>query len=146
MATRTRQLSELTRRRIQRQYFMEEYMKAVYIDAIVNKVKELVTEKCYGCQVDHPSQRQHNLCIMADWKEQVETCFSEALQKLDKNDVIRQWETCFDLLHPKVTPFEGVKWYCVDYHSIWLETVMNDITKGVEDDSLISAVDLLRVV
>ena len=38
---------------------------------------------CYGCQVDHPSQIQHGVCLMMDEAERVEYYLNEALKLVD---------------------------------------------------------------
>jgi len=40
----------------------------------------VIPKKCYGCRVDHPSQRQHDVCIMMTPKEQLDLCLDEGLE------------------------------------------------------------------
>lgn len=49
---------------------------AEYIRNIL--INQLIPAYCYGCTVDHPSQVQHNVCVMMTWKEQVELLFNDA--------------------------------------------------------------------
>ena len=40
-------------------------------------------EKCYGCQFDRLSQRDHDFCLMMSDREVVEECLEELLKRLD---------------------------------------------------------------
>ena len=50
---------------------------------MVQKMEEVVPTLCYGCLIDHPSQVQHDLCLMAEKEEQFYRTFSPAWEKLD---------------------------------------------------------------
>lgn len=41
-------------------------LNAILLDLIVVEVGKLRTEKCCGCQVNHPSQRRHDCLMMTD--------------------------------------------------------------------------------
>ena len=47
-------------------------------EALVKKVETTAQLECYGCQVDHPSQRQHHVYLMMSFAERVDRCFPEA--------------------------------------------------------------------
>jgi hypothetical protein len=55
---------------------------------LLEKIPEVLGEKCYGCKTEHPSQIQHDVCIMMSRKEQVELFFEDLLEKLDVRDII----------------------------------------------------------
>ena len=46
------------------------------------KMRDITRELCYGCQIDHPSQREHDLCLMASDKDRFEATFDIAWNKL----------------------------------------------------------------
>ena len=53
------------------QYFSEldnalAYSYAVHLRPLILK---LVTERCHGCRIGHPSQIQHDVCVMMDEEE-----------------------------------------------------------------------------
>jgi len=50
---------------------------------------EVLKLECYGCQVEHPSQRQHQ-CLMRDIEENVEQLFFTMLQQLDWESLNKQ--------------------------------------------------------
>jgi hypothetical protein len=43
-------------------------LEAIYIHAIQNEVNKICEDNCYGCEVVHPSQRNHD-CLMMDDEE-----------------------------------------------------------------------------
>ena len=47
-------------------------------EALVGEVQTNAQLSCYGCQVDHPSQRQHDACLMMSFAERVDRYFPEA--------------------------------------------------------------------
>ena len=50
---------------------------------VTSVIQNLIPEYCHGCIVDHPSQHQHNLCLMMEWLDQVLTLFNEAYDNVD---------------------------------------------------------------
>ena len=48
---------------------LETLVKDIVTD-VIEKMDNVVPELCNGCIIDHPSQRQHDLCLMAGsvWK------------------------------------------------------------------------------
>ena len=53
--------------------------------------EQIVKELCYGCSVDHPSQIQHDVCLMMDTKRQIRLCLDIGLQRLNHEKVIAKW-------------------------------------------------------
>ena len=39
-------------------------MKMLFAKHLLKVLPDVVREKCYGCQVAHPSPRHHNVCLM----------------------------------------------------------------------------------
>ena len=87
-----------------------ELMNVIFTDVVNERVETLKKEKCYGCEVDHPSQRHHDCLMMSEdeaWmiygaeavqliiQELISKLFTEAIcvMKLDPHDeVIRHLE------------------------------------------------------
>ena len=40
-------------------------LEALYVHAVGYEVRKLCEDNCYGCEVDHPSQKNHD-CLMMD--------------------------------------------------------------------------------
>ena len=51
--------------------------------ACLHKYIDRVAEKhCSGCKIGHPSQLQHDICLLMDWEEKVDSFFDEAFMLL----------------------------------------------------------------
>lgn len=59
----------------------------IFAMTIVDLLSEIVTEECYGCSVDHPSQVQ-NSCIMETPRTHLWVYFDLAVEKVNKEIVI----------------------------------------------------------
>ena len=59
------------------------------LPALKQAVVQVVFQKCYGCQVDHPSQIQHDVCIMMDIDEQIHYCLADALPYVHLDHVVK---------------------------------------------------------
>jgi len=49
---------------------------------------KIVKARCYGCQVHHPSQRRHDLCL-SGYGEIVFRCYEEALNKVSRSELMQ---------------------------------------------------------
>ena len=55
-------------------------------------IRRAAHELCYGCLVDHPSQIQHDVCLMMQPQEQVEHCLDYAIRLMEEElDVEDGW-------------------------------------------------------
>lgn len=75
-------------------------LTVLFAKHLLKKIPAVVYEKCYGCQADHPSQIQHDVCIMMSRKEHVELYFDELINKLDVKDLIE--DSSFREQHEKI--------------------------------------------
>ena len=66
-------------------------MKKTLARHIASGVAELSKLRCYGCEIDHPSQRQHDFLLPEDIL--IDMYFDEALEKVNSTAVIRDWLT-----------------------------------------------------
>ena len=51
-------------------------------------VDKTVKTLCYGCEVDHPSQVQHNVCCMMEPEEQISYCLSFAVHLMEDTTIV----------------------------------------------------------
>ena len=51
------------------------------METIENMIPNIATAICFGCQVNYPSQTQHNVCLMMSKADQVEECWDIALER-----------------------------------------------------------------
>ena len=56
---------------------VERKLWLTHYDMLTEKLNEVVTEKCTGCQTDEANQLGHELCLLASAEEQVNLCFEE---------------------------------------------------------------------
>ena len=56
---------------------VERKLWLTHYDMLSEKLMEVVSEKCTGCQTNEPNPLDHELCIMSSSEEQVNLCFGE---------------------------------------------------------------------
>lgn len=79
----------------------------------------IVTKKyCNGCYYDLPSQREHNMCLIIPWQEQVDRWFDEALDKVDEDVVIGNWLGNLGNIHPSVRYHEISRYLNTEYRLV----------------------------
>ena len=66
-------------------------MKLLFAKHILKIMPDLIHEKCYGCQVDHPSQRHHDVCCMMKKEERVEAVFETALGRINEFEIFEEY-------------------------------------------------------
>ena len=59
---------------------MELYMCA-YGKKVKDNLQDIIHEKCFGCMHDCPSQRDHDMCLMTPYTEQLDACLTEAINR-----------------------------------------------------------------
>lgn len=80
----------------------------------------VVKTNCFGCSVNHPSQDQHDLCLMSGVGMQIFRCYKEALVRIpgrklmetlvevvDKSEM--KFVDAFDFLFSESDPLEKLK-------------------------------------
>ena len=79
-----------------------------------------MTQNCYGCEVDHPSQLQHH-CLMYDSEEHTYMYFDELMTVVDEDNILLCWSEIVDTLDipPELLAFHKLKIYDND----WLATM-----------------------
>jgi hypothetical protein len=72
---------------------MRSYFDFLYAKALCEVKTMTVRKNCYGCQTNHPSQREHDCLMICDDEEyQLEFYFEDMLKEVDENAIIRSWE------------------------------------------------------
>lgn len=61
--------------------------KKVICTELWDFVKTKCADLCYGCSVDHPSQLQHDWCVMASDEERVDMFLDDAIKNLDYENI-----------------------------------------------------------
>ena len=70
---------------------VERKLWLTHYDMLSEKLNEVVTEKCTGCQTDEANQLGHELCLLASAEEQVNLCFEEVYARINLEDVMNCW-------------------------------------------------------
>lgn len=72
---------------------MNSYFDFVYAKALCQVKGTAVRKNCYGCQMNHPSQKQHDCIMITDDDEyQIDFYFEEMLKEVNEKDIIQSWE------------------------------------------------------
>ncbi len=58
---------------------------------ITDEIKALLTKKCFGCLIDHPSQMQHMTGCMTEWDEAVSHHLEEASKSVTVDKVMKSF-------------------------------------------------------
>ena len=62
-------------------------LEGIYANAVAHEVQKLCVESCNGCQVGHPSQRQHD-CLMMNENERWQTYGLQAIERVNGKRVV----------------------------------------------------------
>jgi hypothetical protein len=66
-------------------------MVEIYMFTYPRKVREVVVDltrkHCYGCRINHPSQRNHSCLMMSDL-EHLNMYFDDAMEEIDCHEVL----------------------------------------------------------
>ena len=69
---------------------IKETFLTCYTVEIAGNVSKLVSEECYGCEVDHPSQRRHE-CLMMPGETRMLYYFDKAKEKVNPVSVMEDF-------------------------------------------------------
>ena len=56
----------------------------IYLTQVNNILSDLVLVKCFGCGVNSPSQRDHDVCLFMSIQEQFLAFYDEVIPKLNE--------------------------------------------------------------
>ena len=73
--------------KINMQIIIERALKHVITSELQDIIIKYVKRDCYGCQVDHPSQIRHTLCLFSTPKEWIDLYLVNAFRDLDLTKV-----------------------------------------------------------
>ena len=75
-------------------------------------ISEVAQRHCNGCHFDHPSQLEHDVCILMPFAEQVNQWFEDALSIVNMDMVIGNWLGNLVVLH--------LVFVTMKYQDIWI--------------------------
>ena len=70
---------------------LERKLWLTHYDMLSEKLNEVVTEKCTGCEMNEPNQLAHEFCLLASVEEQVNTYFGEVYKRVIWDEVLDNW-------------------------------------------------------
>ena len=85
---------------------IEHELKLVYAHHIKKLIPEIAKEKCFGCHVNHPSQVQHDICLMMSDEEKVNFCMETAMTRLNEDAILEEWKSFLEAVEAEVEDFE----------------------------------------
>ena len=64
----------------------EYYVQLVktYAQNIEPLIEEVIHSLCHGCYDNHPSQKQHNVCLMMEDEERIAVCLDRYSKMIDE--------------------------------------------------------------
>ena len=97
--------------------------------ATVRQVKQwlplAIRKACNGCQIDHPSQLQHQCVMLEDDEERVRFCLDKALDMVDwkavRTDMLQHMRTALILVHPCC--YDDEEWL----RNVWCDEEKKDV-------------------
>ena len=78
-------------------------MRTFYLshhNLLMSEFRQVLNEKCTGCQTNDRNQFGHELCLLASVREQISICFEEAYDRV-------KWKQVFDLCREKLRNTES---------------------------------------
>ena len=89
--------------------------EAVVWDLVVRQawslINDMISSKCYGCQHQCPSQRDHDFCCMMSVRELVEELAEEATEALDWDALQTQFLETVPLNGLERLKYETLEWF-----------------------------------
>ena len=105
-------------------------LKWSYALCLRSHMSTVIQKYCHGCQYDHPSQIEHDVCLMMPFEEQVHRWFDEALDTVDEDIIIGSWFGSLGIIHPSVRYHEVSKYLNTDYRLIeWRDNAWKEEVK-----------------
>ena len=74
---------------IGQQQVVERELYNAYAKALEKSLLDIVREECHGCQIDHPSQKQHDVCLFMTHDQQVDCFREDVLKRIDDVEVVQ---------------------------------------------------------
>ena len=69
----------------------EQHLVTCFAKHLENTMRDMIRKDCYGCQNDHPSQIQHDKCMMLSQEEKLDEYLNDAWSLISEEAVLHQW-------------------------------------------------------
>ena len=80
------------------------------VDHVNSHMQVIIKEKCFGCQFDRPSQREHDFCCMMSEREVVEQCLDDCLERLDWKTIQSEFLNSVTLNELELLKYGSMEW------------------------------------
>ena len=106
-----------------------EMLKKSFAEHLLTEISLICNEMCYGCQTGHPSQTEHDICLMVPFKDQVETNLVKAVEKVNENEVFSSWLNKVNSVFPEKPPASLTKFNSSEWASknLYSKEFLNDV-------------------
>ena len=74
-----------------RQKEIESALIEAYTEDFEERMSDIVQNICFGCIVSHPSQKNHDVCLMMSEEDRVDACWREFLRTVRHDLVTEAW-------------------------------------------------------
>ena len=85
---------------MRQQQVVEREMYNAYAKSVEKSLIDIVTEECHGCQTDHPSQKQYDVCLFMTYDQQVDCLLEDVLKQINDVEVVEDWIEEVERLYP----------------------------------------------
>ena len=99
----------------------EKYM----IEELRILIAEEVINQCHGCQIDHPSQKQHDLCLFKTRQEHTEMFTEKVMMELNPYKIMEKW-------YPELRRMNLNGSDYVEAYKLWQDIKHNVLTEFTE--------------
>ena len=107
-------------------------LAVVYAEEMTLLIDDAVYKLCSGCMVNHPSQHQHDVCLMMDKYQQLNYVFDELISMIDESRIQSilhsKWDNALHLDPVKLILLQK-KCHCALWQSASWKTTVFDLMK-----------------
>ena len=106
---------------LHRRNYLKSLLGICYARQLMPLIRQLASNDCTGCLIDHPSQKEHDICVMTEFPVLLEMYLDPALAILEENVVIGTWFEYLARLQPKVRYHEISEYLDTNWRwDIWI--------------------------
>ena len=116
---------------------IEETFLKCYINEIVYNISTLVSKGCYGCEIDHPSQRRHE-CLMMLGDTRMLYYFDKAKRNVDRELVMEEFFKSLDKMDIILEDDEMVKFNFNNCYNVLCSTPGQEMKIEERVDQIVS--------
>ena len=95
------------------------------IEELRTLIASEVCNQCYGCQVDHPSQRQHELCLFKTRQEHTDMFIEKSHDEIKPVKIMEKWYPEFIQMK-----LDGIDY--VEAYKLWQDIKHNILSEFTE--------------